>query len=148
IPANGFGSGGPKLSVTPTHAALSYAVPLPPIQVGVMSLQHATFGAGLTLPFMDGRPLVDFTFAERSHPFLLTVGVFGGTGFLHVQLNTKEVLLIEGAFEFGGAFALDLGVASGGVFLVAGIYFKKTEAKAELSGFVRCSGEFVVLGYV
>ena len=155
IPAGGFGDDGPTLSLTPTEAKLGYTLALPPVTCGVLSIQNMSFGASLTLPFLNGLPLVDFNFAERSHPFLLTVEVFGGGGFLHVQLNTQAVQLIEGAFEFGGNFALDLGVASGGVHVLAGIYFKLSPSPKDasknvsvLDGFVRLGGELSVLGLI
>lgn len=155
IPSGGFGDDGPTLSLTPTEAKLGYTLAIPPVSCGVLSVQHMTFGAALTLPFLSGAPLVDFNFAERAHPFLLTVEVFGGGGFLHVQLDTQKVRLIEGAFEFGGNFSLDIGVASGGVHVLAGIYFKlgpdahdASKTVSLLDGFVRMGGELSVLGLI
>ena len=34
--------------------------------------------------------------------------------------------MVEGALEFGGDFSIDLGVATGGVHIMAGIYFQLT----------------------
>jgi hypothetical protein len=145
IPSDGFG-GGSGIDVSPTGLTIGYGIGLPPFSVAVFGLTDLRFAAGLTLPFLSGKPHVDFAFAERSHPFLLTVECLGGGGFLHVELDTQGVILVEGALEFGGQFSLDIGVASGGVHVLAGIYFKLAALESELAGFVDVGGEVSVLG--
>ena len=49
--------------------------------VGVFALKNIAFSAGLTIPFFDGKPVVEFGFASRDKPFLLAVMIFGGSGF-------------------------------------------------------------------
>jgi hypothetical protein len=56
--------------------------------------------------------------------------------------------MVEGALEFGGEFSLDLGVASGSVHIMAGIYFQLSSKLSELSGFVDIGGEVSVLGII
>ncbi|HEX8981267.1 MAG TPA: hypothetical protein VF792_00730 [Ktedonobacterales bacterium] len=154
IAAGGFGGNGPYLHVNTAGVTVGYSLAIPPVSVGVLSLQHAVFDASLTLPFLDGTPLIDFNFASRSHPFLLTVEAFAGGGYLHVQLDSEVVRIVEGAFEFGGNFALDLGVASGGVHILAGIYLRLTNdpsthrSTSDLTGFVRMGGELSVLDVI
>ena len=125
---------------------------LPPAAVGVFSLENIKLAAGLDLPLLTGKPQVDFSFAERAHPFLLTVSLLGGGGFLHVQLDTEGMKLLEAAFEFGANASINLGVASGGVHIMAGIYFSmQVEAgstKATLQGYLRMGGELSVLGII
>jgi len=58
------------------------------------------------------------------------------------------IKLVEGSLEFGGSFALNLGVASGGMTLMAGIYFKYEDNYITISGYVRCTGELDVLGLI
>ena len=151
IPPGVF-SDGPSLDVTPTQAVLSYAIGLPPLTVAVFSLEQVKLSTGLTLPFLDGTPLFDFGFAERHHPFLLTVAILGGGGFFHLQVGADGIKQVEAALEFGGNFALDLGVASGSVHIMAGIYFAmQTNAgntAVTLSGYLRLGGEVSVLGLI
>ena len=47
---------------------VGYAVTLPPASVGVFSLENVKLAAGLGLPLLTGKPVVDFSFAERAHP--------------------------------------------------------------------------------
>jgi hypothetical protein len=56
--------------------------------------------------------------------------------------------MVEGALEFGGEFAFDIGVASGGVHAMAGIYFQLGTNQTVLTGFVDIGGEVSVLGII
>jgi hypothetical protein len=79
------------------------------------------------------------------------VWIFGLTGFFAVEMNGKEGLaLVEVQIEFGGMWAIDIGVASGSIKLVAGFYFKYiAENKAiELEGYIKVQGCVQVLGIV
>jgi hypothetical protein len=152
IPPGIFGDG-PSLDITPTELRAGFAVALPPITVAVFSLQQVSLYAGLVLPFQDGKPVFEFKFAERHRPFLLTIAIFGGGGFFGLQVGADGLKQMEASLEFGGAFALDIGVASGGVFIMAGIYFAMKiddvgQTQITLSGYLRCGGEVTVLGLV
>ena len=89
---------------------------------------------------------IAFQMSGRSAPFLITVECLGGGGFVHLIINADGVQMVEGALEFGGEFSIDLGVASGGVHIMAGIYFQLTDTKTTLTGFVDIGGEVSVLG--
>jgi hypothetical protein len=152
IPSNGF-SDPPSLAVTPSGISASYTLNLPSVQVGVFALSNASLGAGFNLPF-DSRPAsVQFRFSERQHPFSLTVSLLGGGGFFAIGVSARGVQEVEAALEFGAAVAIDLGVASGGVEVKAGVYFHWLEkvpdkGTVELAGYVRIHGELSVLGII
>jgi len=148
LPAGLFGGSGPSITPTPTALRLSYTLGLPPVTCGVFSLEHIAIMAGLDLPYLDGKPAVEFAFASRARPFLVTVEIFGGGGFVHVVLDADGVRMVEGAIEFGGNFSLDVGVASGGVHVMAGVYFQLKGSFTDLTGFVDIGGEVSVLGIV
>jgi hypothetical protein len=153
IPPDLFGDG-PSLEITPDPAIRAgFAIGLPPVAVGVFALKDVSLGAYLTLPFLNGSPLFDFNVSERQRPFNLTVAFFGGGGFFRLQVDTLAVRIVEAAFEFGASASINLGVASGGVYIMAGIYFK-LETKpdgikaATLAGYFRMGGELRVLGLI
>jgi len=147
IPLDGF-SDPPALSITQEGIDANYSIGLPSIGVGVMSLENISLSAGLELPFI-GKPLsFRFHFCERHQPFLLTVSLFGGGGFFGLDLDAHGIQMLEGAFEFGGNFSLDLGVASGGVHVLAGIYFAIAGSDVTLDGYLRIGGGVEVLGIV
>lgn len=152
IPSNGF-SDPPALSVTPSGISAGYSLNLPTISVGVFSLSNASLGATFNLPF-DSRPAsVGFRFSERQHPFSLIVSLLGGGGFFGIAVSAAGVQEIEAALEFGAAVSIDLGVASGGVEVKAGVYFHWLEpalnkGSVTLAGYVRIYGELSVLGMI
>ena len=108
----------------------------------------------MELPFADGKPLLDFAFCRREKPFNLTVAFLGGGGFFHLQADTAGVKLLEAALEFGASASVNLGVASGGVHIMAGVYFSLqrkgtgTDLSATLGGYLRMGGELSVLGLI
>jgi hypothetical protein len=147
IPSNGF-SDPPEITVTPSGIAAGFSVSVPSLAVGIFALEHLSLGAGFALPF-DERPAeVRFNFSERQRPFSLTVSLLGGGGFFLIGLGTEGVREIEAALEFGAAVSINLGVASGGVEIKAGVYFHWLTESVELAGYVRLHGELDVLGLI
>jgi hypothetical protein len=147
IPLDGF-SDPPGLTVDEHGIDASFSVALPNLAVGVMSLTNLSLGAGFTVPFI-GQPLsVRFNFCAREAPFNLTVSLFGGGGFFGISIDPHGVQKLEASFEFGAAIAIDFGVASGGVHVMAGIYFKMEPDKASLTGYFRLGGYVDVLGLI
>jgi hypothetical protein len=143
---------GPRVDVGESGIAVDYTLQLPTIAVGVFSLQNIALSAGLTLPF-DGSPaFVEFAVCSRERPFLLTMGLFGGGGFFGLALSMQGLRQVEASIEFGAAVELNLGVASGGVHIFAGIYFrmtaKPTGNEIELTGYLRAGGSLEVLGII
>lgn len=145
------------IDVTPLGVSVSSSMAIPNVTLGILALQNLTFFSRFNLPF-DGSPATFyFAFASRENPFVLTVGTFGGGGFFGIMLSLDKdnpVKLLEASLEFGGNQALDLGVASGGIYLMAGIYYRMENDAAtnkricQLTGYVRCGGVLQVLGLV
>lgn len=151
-----FGGGsGPSIELAPTQLEAGYSLPLPSITVGVFSLQNITLAAGITVPF-TGQPVrLRFGFCSLENPFLLTVMWFAGGGYFELAIGADGVESLEAALEFGGGLALDVGVASGSVELMAGIYLAmgvptdaNPEGDAELTGYVRLKGQLRIMGVV
>ena len=151
LPADGFDDP-PAVDLTPTGLDVGYNLALPPVSVGVFDLQDLSLGASLHLPFTGDPARLRLAFSERAHPCVLTVSLFGGGAFLGLSGGTDGIEVIEGALEFGGSFALNIVVASGGVTAMAGIYFKYDATQVHdpltLSGYFRVSGEVSVLGLI
>nr|OAP90220.1 hypothetical protein A4U53_30320 [Rhizobium leguminosarum] len=147
IPLDGF-SDPPYLDISTKGIDAGFSVTLPSISIGVMSLSNLGLGAGFTVPFI-GQPLsVRFNFCTREQPFCLTVYMFGGGGFFGVTIDPHGVQILEASFEFGASISIDLGVASGGVHVMAGIYFRMEQDAASLTGYFRLGGHVSVLGII
>ncbi len=150
-----FSSDGFSIDLKPTHLAAGFAIPLPNISVGVFSLSNITFGAGTTIPF-TGQPVrFRFSFSTKDNPFLLTVWIFGGGGFFELGIGVDGVEEFQAALEFGVAAAMDIGVASGSISIMAGIYLAigiatpaNPDGACELSGYIRLKGQVEVLGLI
>jgi hypothetical protein len=149
IPANGF-SDPPDLQVTPAGITAGYSLGLPAIQCGILSLSNISLGAAFTLPFTGDAPTARFNFAERHNTFNLTVSLFGGGGFFAVVVGTSGVKEIEAALEFGAQVAINLGVASGSVYVKGGFYFHYalSPKRVEFEGYVELGGRLSVLGLI
>ncbi|MCP2033575.1 hypothetical protein L1279_000558 [Planomicrobium sp. HSC-17F08] len=147
MPVDGF-SDPPYLDVTASGIRAGYTLGIPSVVVGVFSLQNLSLNAGLSLPFIDQPAGVRFSISERQKPFLVTVGLFGGGGFFSIVLSATGIQELEAAIEFGGNISLNLGVASGGVQIMAGIYFAMNGNEVNLSGYLRCGGHLNVLGLI
>jgi hypothetical protein len=149
------GDGGPKITIEPDGISADLAVSLPPIAVGVFSLSNIGVDAGFNLPFTGGPARFRFSFATQDNPFTLSVAIFGGGGFFGIAIGTDGVELIQASFDFGAMASINLGVASGSVQLVAGIYFAygqisppSTKTGCILTGFVKLDGSLSILGII
>jgi hypothetical protein len=148
LPLDGF-SDPPNLDISEEGITANFSLPIPAVAVGVFSLENISIGAGFKVPFIGAHPLsVSFFFCTREAPFTLTVCMLGGGGFFGIELTPDGVHLIEAALEFGASLSIDLGVASGGVSIMAGIYFKWEDGAVELTGYLRIRGEVDVLGLI
>jgi hypothetical protein len=150
IPLNGFDP--PGLDITPEGVVASFSLAIPTIGFGVFSIQNINLIASLCLPFGGDPVRLRFAFCERHNPFLLTVSIYGGGGFFGMNLGPDGIELIEGSLEFGGCVAISLGVASGGVYVMAGVYFKMEfkggQDQLQLTGYLRAGGALCVLGLI
>ena len=147
IPLDGF-SDPPFLDISPQGIDAGFSVALPTVAIGVLNLSNLSLGAGFTVPFI-GQPLsVRFNFCTREQPFLLTVYMFGGGGFFGITIDPNGVQILEASLEFGASISIDLGVASGGVSVMAGIYFRMEQDDASLTGYFRLAGHVDVLGLI
>ena len=126
LPADGF-SDPPAITVTPEGIQAGFSLGIPTVGVGVFSLQNLSLSAALSLPFVGKPAGLRFALSSREHPFLVTVTLFGGGGFFALGVSAAGVEEIEASIEFGGNISLNLGVASGGVYVMAGVYFKMSD---------------------
>ena len=143
---------GSGIDISPEGVSLSYGLQLPSIQLGVLALRNLALNASATLPFIGDPFRARFALSERQNPFSISVSFFTGGGFFAIGVGLDGVEMVEVSLEFGGNFSLDIGVASGGVHAMAGIYIKylstATESYTELTGYVRLGGSLSVLGLI
>ena len=160
IPSTGFSGDGPYIDLQPSGVTAGFNISIPSITVGICSICNISLGAAITLPFTGAPLTMGFNFCTRENPFLLTVSCYGGGGYFLMITTLHGIQSVEAAFEFGAALSLDVGVASGGVSVMGGFYFKvekvhKTIANVDheltqvtLTGYLRINGNLSILGMI
>jgi hypothetical protein len=156
IPSSGFAGDGPYVDLSPTGVTAGFSISIPSIEVGICSIANISLGASVTLPFTGDPLLLAFNFCTRENPFLLTVSCFGGGGFFRLVTSLKQIETVEAAFEFGASMSLNVGVASGSVSAMGGIYFKSEHAVINgydanivvLTGYLRLNGRLSIIGLI
>jgi hypothetical protein len=147
VPLDGF-SDPPNLSIDASGVGLGYTLAIPNVGIGVFSLQHLSLSAGFYLPFGDQAANVNLAFCSRDNPGQVLVSLFGGGIFFGITLDTKGVQAVEMAMEFGAGISLNLGVASGSVTVMGGVYYQKSGDQVTLAAYIRMVGELSVLGLI
>jgi hypothetical protein len=147
IPLDGF-SDPPNIDISLEGIRANFSLPLPSVAVGLFSLENISISAGFHIPFLGDAISVSFGFCSRENPFTLTVSMLGGGGFVGISLSPDGIRLLEVALEFGASLAVDFGVASGGISIMAGIYFAVEDNVPSLLGYLRFRGEITVLGII
>jgi hypothetical protein len=128
------------------RAGYRFAVETQP--VGCFILSGLRFEVAAALPF-NGDPMrCIFQISSQQEPFLLSSGIYGGGGFLGLQLGLDGVELLEGALEFGLTGAMSVGPISGRGFIVAGIYFSIAKNDSKVCGFVHAHGYMDIFGFI
>ena len=76
------------------------------------------------MPFLGDAVTVGFNFCTRDKPFRMTVMCIGGGGFVGLRLSPKGLVVLEMSLEAGASLSINLGVASGSVSIMVGLYLR------------------------
>ena len=148
IPFDAF-SDPPFLDVSAEGVTSGFTLGLPSVAVGVFSLENISLGADARVPFLGQEALtIGFNFCTREKPFRLTVMLIGGGGFVGIRLSPRGLLVLEMALEAGAVLSVNLGVASGSVSVMVGVYLRLEADAGSLTGYFRIRGEVDVLGLI
>lgn len=146
-------SAGPFINITGTGIEAGYNFPVPNLEVGIFALSNMMLGTKLTLPLNRDPLLLGFNFCTRENPFRLMVSCFGGGGFFAIQTSMNGLTRLEAAFEFGAGISLNVGVASGSVSVMGGIYYGMSFNESggiayKLSAYLRLTGRLSIIGLI
>ena len=139
---------GASVDVTPDRVTAGFSAALPSTTCGVFAIANLAISTELVVPFTGDPVRFSFGLAERFKPFTLSYSAFTGGGFFVLQLDSGGIRRVEAALEFGGSLSLDLVVATGGVYVMAGIYFTYLDHHVTISGYLRAGGHLSVLGII
>jgi hypothetical protein len=134
---NGFylraASGGPGIEV-------GYGLNLGTISLGPVSFINVSLNAGCRLPFDSSNALFTISLSRPDSPFLISVGIYGGGGYLALIANGNTIVGFEASFEFGGVAAFSFGPLNGLGMLTTGIFVRNLYGKTTIDGFFFCGG--------
>jgi hypothetical protein len=134
---NGFylrpASGSPGIEV-------GYGLNLGTISLGPVSFINVSLNAGCRLPFDKSNALFTISLSRPDSPFLISVGIYGGGGYLGLIADGKSIVGFEASFEFGGVSAFSFGPLNGIGMLTTGIFLRKLYDKTTIEGFFFCGG--------
>lgn len=144
----------PDVRITPSGIEVGTGFMLPDLDMGVFTLRNLGFSTSLAIPFADGVLAAQFAISSPAKPFLLSVSLFGGGGYFMIELTPNGVQRLIVSLEFGANFSLDIGIASGGVYLKAGVTLEVFDpgdgepSYVSLTGRLTMGGDLNVMGLV
>jgi hypothetical protein len=148
---------GLSFSIGTADIEVSYSFALPEISVGAFNLINVATEFDFILPYESvpndatNQPIsFGFALSSKEAPFILSISIFGGTGYFGMTVSARGVEDIEALLGFGGYLGFDMaGIASGTLTLMAGIYYQKVgRNSATLTGWITASGSLNVADVV
>ncbi|MFJ5972723.1 hypothetical protein [Streptomyces sp. NPDC093060] len=136
----------PDIDVASDGLTAHYSLPLPPVTAGAFVMRDVVVNTAVTIPFNGQAVSATFGFASRQNPFTLAVLMFGGGGYLEVELDTTGMRRLEAGVEFGAMLAIDFLVARGEVHALGCVRFELTDGEVTVTGYLRIGGCVEVLG--
>jgi hypothetical protein len=92
------------------------------------------------LPFERRDAQFKVSLSRPDAPFLISVGIYGGGGYLALIGNGKSIVGFEASFEFGGVSAFAFGPLNGIGRLTTGIFVRKIGPSTTIEGFFFAGG--------
>ncbi|HET6735866.1 hypothetical protein [Mycobacterium sp.] len=138
-----------KVDASRDRVVARYALPLPDASALGFVISNALFSAALTVPFSNDESVsVGLGFASRQRPFTLTVLMFGGGGYVDLELIHSGLRRLEISLQFGAAIGMNFGVGHAEVHAFGGIRYALVSGAAVLTGYLHIGGSLDILGLV
>jgi len=126
---------------------MSYLLPLPTINGGVILFNDLKFNVGLSIPFRANTPInIILGINSKAAPFSVIAYGFPGNGYFFIGIDPKKgIVHIEIMIEFGKTAEFNFGIAEGQLSLKAGIYFRKYYDDLLIKAYVIAFGKIKIL---
>lgn len=148
---DGGDSGGglvPIIHLAGFGLSVGFELKVPPIEAGGFQLINIGFSIALAISFGNDPLKLQFYFARPDAHFLMSAAIYGGGGFLGLELRPNGVDRVQGAMEFGACAGIDLGVAQGEVHIFGGIYFDFGDQRCVLTGYISAGGSLRIIDII
>lgn len=123
------------------------------IAVGLFAIQNLKMDVGIALPFDGSEVKLKLYWSEKDDPFTIAVSFFGGAAYVEIVIGISGAERITIGFSFGMFAEINIGIGSGGVYMMFGLVFelesdpnKTPQQQVTLVGFFRAGGGVKVLG--
>jgi hypothetical protein len=145
----GLAGASPTVRAEGSAVVASYSLAVPDAAAGAFVMRNLRFDASITVPFQGDPVVVALGFASRAMPFSLSVMMFGGGGYVDVELDHAGLRRLEIVLEFGASVGVDFVIAQGEAHVLGGIRYELLPSgAAQVVGFLRVGGSLEVLGLV
>jgi hypothetical protein len=141
-------SKGPFIELLDGAIVAGYRFAIDSLPSAGMTVMNLAIEVAVALPFNGDPVRCQFGISDQQQPFLLSFGIYGGGGFLQLQLGLDGVQLLQGALEFGLVADISIGPLQGSGFVVGGIYFRIAGSNSSVCGFVHAHGHMDIFGII
>lgn len=126
-----FGSGqngkdGPYtiLHIAKPAIEAGYRISIPIITLGV-TFTNIQFAGAVVLPFSKESARLRAALGSLDAPFMISAGIYGGSGFMAIEASPRGIEAFEASFEFGGIASIGYGPLQGTGYVTTGAYVRK-----------------------
>lgn len=79
----------------------------------------------MVLPFNNGSARLRAALGSLDAPFMISAGIYGGSGFMGIEASPHGIKSFEASFEFGGIGSIGYGPLQGTAYVTTGAYARK-----------------------
>jgi hypothetical protein len=103
-----------------------YRISIPVITLGA-TFTNVNFAGAIVLPFTNGSARVRAALGSLDNQFMISVGIYGGSGFMAIEASPRGIEAFEASFQFGGIASIGYGPLQGTAYVTTGAYVRKDE---------------------
>lgn len=103
-----------------------YRISIPVITLGV-TFTNIHFAGAVVLPFNSRSARIRAALSSLDAPFMISVGIYGGSGFMGIEASPHGIEAFEASFEFGGICSMGYGPLQGTAYVTTGAYVRKDQ---------------------
>lgn len=137
---------------TPDGVRAAYSLLIPSVDCVMFQLRGIDLRAAVDIPFSGEAVTLTLGVSSRERPFGVSVGTFGGSGYLELVLNARGLQRFEAQLDFGAQVSLSLGPVSGELHALGGVRYLQLGSPYPTSitctGFVRLGGSVDIFDLV
>ena len=125
----GDGDGnGPYTIVHITNPSIEagYRIGIPVITLGA-TFTNINFAGAIVLPFTSGSARVRAALGSLDNPFMISVGIYGGSGYMALEASPQGIEAFEASFQFGGIASIGYGPLQGTAYVTTGAFVRKAQ---------------------